>query len=183
VSPDAPARADIDALHADVERAAGDAAPALRWVAAAAAHLTVHFLGEVDAGRVPALVTVLGSTVPIPGFDLGLGPPEVSPRRGPPRVVWMRVTTGAEPLANVHRTLGERITREGIALEGRPFTPHLTLARVRNREARRAQPLGGRLGDLRVATIGWRVDHVTLFRSDLSGPTPRYDALHTISFA
>ncbi|HKW03333.1 MAG TPA: 2'-5' RNA ligase family protein, partial [Vicinamibacterales bacterium] len=94
VSPDAPARARIDALHADVERAAGDAAPALRWVASAVAHLTVHFLGDVDSGRVPALVTALGSTAPISGFDLMLGAPEVSPRHGPPRVVWMPVTTG-----------------------------------------------------------------------------------------
>ncbi|HKV99114.1 MAG TPA: 2'-5' RNA ligase family protein, partial [Vicinamibacterales bacterium] len=64
-----------------------------------------------------------------------------------------------------------------------PFTPHLTIARVREREARRARTLGARLGDLRAAAIGWRVDHVTLFRSDLSGPTPRYEALHTISLS
>ena len=67
VSPDAPARLRIDALRADVERAAGDAAPALRWVAAAVAHLTVHFLGEVDSGRLPALVASLESAVPCRG--------------------------------------------------------------------------------------------------------------------
>lgn len=183
VSPDAAARVRIDDLHAGVERAAGDAAPALRWVAAAVAHLTVHFLGEVDPGRVPALVASLESAVPFPAFDLTLGPPEVSPRSGPPRVVWMPVTTGAERLAEIHRTLGERIAREGIAMERRPFTPHLTIARVRDREQRRAQALGGRLRDLRLASIGWRVDHVTLFQSDLSGPTPRYQALHTVTLA
>ena len=95
----------------------------------------------------------------------------------------MPVTTGAERLSEVHRTLGDRIAREGIAIERRPFTPHLTIARVREREQRRARALGGRLRDLRPAPIGWRVDHVTLFRSDLSGPTPRYEALHTITLA
>lgn len=183
VSPDAPARLRIDALHADVERAIGDAAPALRWVAAAVAHLTVHFLGEVDPGRLRALVASLESAVPLPAFALGLGPPEVSPLSGPPRVVWMPVTTGADRLTEVHRTLGERIVREGIAVERRPFTPHLTIARVREREAGRARALRGRLDDLRVAPIGWPVDHVTLFRSDLSGPTPRYEVLHTVTLA
>jgi RNA 2',3'-cyclic 3'-phosphodiesterase len=183
VSPDAPARLRIDALRADVERAAGDAAPALRWVEAAVAHLTVHFLGEVDSGRLPVLVTSLESAVPGPAIDLTLGPPEVSPASGPPRVVWMPVTTGAERLAEVHRTLGERLAREGIAIERRPFRPHLTIARVRDREQRRARALGGRLRDLRLASIGWRVDHVTLFQSDLSGPTPRYEALHTVTLA
>lgn len=183
VSPDAAARLRIDALRADVERAAGDAAPALRWVAAAVAHLTVHFLGEVDAERLPALVASLESAVPCAAADLMLGSPQVSPASGPPRVVWMPVTTGAGRLAEVHRTLGERLTREGITIERRPFTPHLTIARVRDREQRRARALGGRLRDLHVASIGWHVDHVTLFRSDLSGPTPRYEALHTITLA
>lgn len=181
VSPDAPARLRIEALRADVERAAGDAAPALRWVEAAVAHLTVHFLGEVDSGRLPALVASLESAVPCPALELTLGPPDVSPRSGPPRVVWMPVTTGAGPLTEVHRTLGERVMREGIAIERRPFTPHLTIARVRDREQRRARALGERLRDIRMAPIGWRIDHVTLFRSDLSGPTPRYEAVHTIT--
>jgi 2'-5' RNA ligase len=181
VSPDGPARGRIDALHAELERAAGDAATALRWVASAAAHLTVQFLGEIDAARVPPLLTALDAVVPIDVFDLVLGSPEVSPASGPPRVVWMPVTTGAGPLTQVHRSLGERIARTGVAIESRPFNPHLTIARVRDREQRRARSLGGRLRDLRVEPIGWRVDHVTLFRSDLSGPAPKYEALHAVA--
>ena len=154
---------------------------ALRVVAAASAHLTVHFLGEVEAARVPSLVIALESTVPIAAFDLALGAPEVSPLTGPPRVVWMPVTAGADPLTQVHHTLGERLTRAGVAIESRPFRPHLTIARVREREQRRARSLGARLPAVRAEAIGWRIDHVTLFRSDLSGPTPKYDAVHTIA--
>lgn len=180
VSPDEAARNRIDALHIQVERTVGDAAPALRWVAPAVAHLTVHFLGEIETTRVAPLVAALESTVPVEAFDLTLGAPEVSPRKGPPRVIWMPVVSGVEPLTQVHRRLGERLARAGVPIEPRPFAPHLTIARVREREHRRSRLLGPRLHDLRVPSIGWRVDHVTLFRSDLSGPTPKYDALHTI---
>ena len=180
VSPDEAARNRIDALHIQVERTVGDAAPALRWVAPAVAHLTVHFLGEIETTRVSALVAALESTVPVELFDLTLGSPEVSPRKGPPRVIWMPVVSGVEPLTQVHRTLGERLARAGVPIEPRPFAPHLTIARVRDREERRSRLLGARLRDLRAPSIGWRVDHVTLFRSDLSGPTPKYDALHTV---
>lgn len=180
VSPDAAARGRIDALHVQVERTVGDAAPALRWVAPAVAHLTVHFLGEIETTRVSALVAALESTVPVELFDLTLGSPEVSPRKGPPRVIWMPVVSGVEQLTQVHRTLGERLARAGVPIEPRPFAPHLTIARVRDREERRSRLLGARLRDLRAPSIGWRVDHVTLFRSDLSGPTPKYDALHTV---
>jgi len=181
VSPDAAARGRIDALHVQVGRAAGDAAPALRWVAPAVAHLTVHFLGEIETTRVSPLLAALESAVPVELFDLTLGSPEVSPRKGRPRVIWMPVVSGVEPLTQVHRTLGERLARAGVAIEPRPFAPHLTIARVRDREQRRARLLGARLRDLRPPPIGWQVDHVTLFRSDLSGPTPKYDALHTVA--
>lgn len=180
VSPDAAARGRIDALHVEVASAVGNAAPALRWVAPAVAHLTVHFLGEIANPRVPPLLAALESTVPVQLFDLTLGSPEVSPRKGPPRVIWMPVVSGVQPLTQVHRTLGERLARAGVAIESRPFAPHLTIARVRDREQRGSRQLDARLRDLPAPSIGWRVDHVTLFRSDLSGTTPKYDALHTV---
>ena len=182
VSPDEPARVRIEAVHAEIERAAGGEVP-LRWVAATVAHLTVHFLGDVEPARVAPLIASLAAAVPVDPFNLTLGPPEVSPRSGPPRVVWMPVTDGADRLTEVHHALGARITNAGLTIERRPFMPHLTIARVRDRDQRRARSLGGHLRDLRVGPVGWRVDHVTLFQSDLSGPTPKYAARHTIALA
>ena len=176
------ARCALSALRADVERAAGDAAPALRWVAAAVAHLTLHFLGEVDSGRLARASwprSNLLCRVRLSSVTLGpLG------RLTTERTAARRLDARRRPARGRSRryiaTLGERLMREGIAIERRPFTPHLTLARVRDREQRRARALGERLRDIRMAPIGWRIDHVTLFRSDLSGPdaTVRGGAYH-----
>ncbi len=181
VSPDPSARAQIERVHAMLARSLADAAAALRWVNSSVAHLTVHFLGEIDPALVAALISALDGSVPVGPFDLSLSGLEASPRSGPPRVVWIPVATGAEPLAAVHRTLAERITSVGIALEARPFTPHLTIARVRDQERRHLRSLGARLREFRCNPIAWRVDHVTLFRSDLSGGMPKYESLHTIA--
>jgi RNA 2',3'-cyclic 3'-phosphodiesterase len=182
-SPDARARRRLAAVHEELARSLGDAVAAVRWVTVAAAHLTVHFLGEVDASRVPQLIDALGDDLPVDPFDVALGPPEASPVRGLPRVVWMPVTAGREPLSRVHDALGARLLGAGRSIEARPFTPHLTIGRVRDRERDRASTLRARLDGARteVSPIGWHVDRVTLFRSDLSGPSPVYDARHTIA--
>lgn len=183
VSPDDLARRSLAAVHVSLEQLFGDASAAVRWVSVAAAHLTVHFLGEVGASHVPVLTEALGTSVQIDTFDVALGPPEVSPSHGPPRVVWMPVTTGRDALARVHDELGARLRRAGQPLESRTFGPHLTIGRVRDRQRDRARELRARIGGARVDPVGWRVDHVTLFRSDLSGPSPVYDVRHTIALS
>ncbi|MFI5177165.1 MAG: RNA 2',3'-cyclic phosphodiesterase [Vicinamibacterales bacterium] len=178
VDPDEAARERLDALRTSLEQAAGEASSALRWVTAAVAHITLHFLGEVDRARLERLVAALGSAVPSMPFDVALGAPEVFPVSGPPRVVWMAVERGRTELAALHRETGARLEQAGFAVERRPYTPHLTLARVRDR--RRAGPLAVRLRDGHAAPVGWRVDRATLFESDLSGRAPCYRSLHVI---
>lgn len=179
-SPDEPARRAIASVQADIEHTIPGVAPALRWVMAGGSHLTLHFLGEVDTAGTERLVRTLDTTVDLAPFDLTLRPPEVSPRAGPPHVVWMPVAADHEDLIALHDKLGGRVIAAGLTLEPRRFAPHLTLARVRERERWRARGLRDELAKLRVPSIRWRVDRVTLFRSDLSGPAPEHHALHAI---
>jgi hypothetical protein len=51
---------------------------------------------------------------------------------------------------------------------------------VRDNEQRRARNVARRLTDVEVPRVRWRVDHVTLYHSDLSGPAPRYDAVQHV---
>jgi 2'-5' RNA ligase len=178
VDPDEAARARLEALRADLERAAGEAAAALRWVTASVAHITLHFLGEVESAAADRLVSALEVAVPAAPFEVALGAPEVFPASGPPRVVWLPAERGGAELAALHGVLGGRLREAGLVVEQRPFTPHLTLARVRDQ--RRARPLAARFRDLHPAPIHWRVDRATLFQSDLSGRSPQYRALHVI---
>jgi len=178
VDPDEAARAGLAALQAGLVRAAADSASALRWVAPAVAHITLHFLGEVATARVDGLVGALGPSASVAPFEIALGAPEVSPPSGPPRVLWMPVARGRAELAALHRELGERVRAAGLSVEARPFTPHLTVARVRDR--RGARPLAARVGDVHAPPIRWRIDRATLFESDLSGRTPQYRARHVI---
>ena len=88
---------------------------------------------------------------------------------------------GREELVAIHRELGRRLTAAGAAIEERPFTPHLTLARVRDGEQPRARRVAQRLALVPVPAIRWRLNEVTLYHSDLSGAAPRYEAVHHVA--
>lgn len=147
----------------------------LAWVAPDRMHLTVRFLGEVDPGRVPAIAAALADPFAIPAFVLSLGLPGVFPARGAPRVVWVGVDEGRTALVAVEQEMSGRLERAGIAREERPFSPHLTLARVREPGGLRAADLLAGVG----APRGGRgiVDAITLFESRLSPQGPTYTAL------
>ena len=170
---DAAARTALAEVSASAQRAAGDLASALRWVPAENLHVTLHFLGEVDAaGRARAL-RALEPPAAAPAADVQLGSLATFPPSGPPRVLVVSLAPPG-PLERIYREFAARLSREALAVEDRPFHPHVTLARVRDRDRRRTRGLWPRVGGVSVPHAAWRVDHVTLFESDLSGPQPVY---------
>jgi 2'-5' RNA ligase len=181
LKPDRPAEAGLAQRLLQVQDAVGSMASSLRWTPASNVHATLHFLGEVDVARLGHLRDVLGAAIPLAAFDVEVGGPGVFPASGAPRVIWLDVGKGAGEIAAVHADIGRRLDAGGFAIETRPFSPHLTVARVPDRERGRVKALRERLETIDAAPIAWHVDCVTLFRSDLSASVPRYEPLDEIA--
>ena len=161
------------ALVETLRRRAAASAPQAKvtWVAPERMHLTLRFIGEVDDRKAESIVAALRSPMAIEPFDVrwqGLGS---FPPRGAPRVLWVGVASGAEGLTRAEKAVSDRLASLGIAPEGRPYSPHLTLARVREPAGLKAAALfdglDGALGETHVNAI-------TLFRSHLSPKGPTY---------
>ncbi len=92
-------------------------------------HLTLCFIGEVDGSTFldisEALVTITAEPFSLQLRGVGFFPP-----RGLPRVVWAGIEK-SEPLMTLQRKITTRLFQLGVTLENRKFTPHLTLARLR----------------------------------------------------
>jgi 2'-5' RNA ligase len=151
----------------------------LRWVAVENIHLTLKFLGDIWEDNIKAISDLLlAKTKSVPTFEIELGGLGVFPNPRKPTVIWVGVAA-PEILTDLQKLLETELSQLGLPAEQRPFSPHLTLARVR-REARTAdlQRIGEIIASTRIAAPAeGRIDSVTLFRSDLKPSGAVYNAL------
>jgi 2'-5' RNA ligase len=132
-------------------------------------HLTLHFLGNVDDALEQRVCRALSDPIRVAPFDVtfdGLG---CFPERGSPRVLWLGIRDGLESLRRIEKALIDDL---GLQRDHQgPFTPHLTLARFRDRLTR--GPLAG-LAQIAASAGPSRIDRVTLYESRLSPAGPTY---------
>lgn len=145
------------------------------WVGPDSFHVTVKFLGAVDAERLAVLTeTLVSAAGACSAFQLrirGLGA-FATPAR--PRVLWAGIDAGAAQTAALAMRVDEALETLGFKREARAFSPHVTLGRVRQPHA---QP---RLAEALAASRDFgRVDvaQISLMRSDLSPRGARYTEL------
>jgi 2'-5' RNA ligase len=109
----------------------------VRWTRAEGIHLTLKFLGDTPTEKLPDIkraLTAVGRHVPACTFTVGGLGCFPNPRR--PRVVWVGVQEPTGRLAALQDGIEEVMAPFGYPPEGRGFTPHLTLGRVRRRTPR-----------------------------------------------
>ena len=135
----------------------------LRWQPANRWHLTVAFLGQADAEQAAARLDALaeGDWDPAPIRLAGAG------CFGP--ILWVGVD-GGPWLPDLARSV-----QRALRTEDRRFTPHVTVARGRGRDANRlARAAIPALEPLR--SPPWTPHELTLVAS-ITGPHPRYTVL------
>jgi 2'-5' RNA ligase len=177
LEPPEPVRRRLALLAAELRRGAGRAADDVRWVEPEKIHLTLQFLGAVPEERVAAVTEAVRAAAAA-GRPLSL---EVKgaggfPNARRPRVVWAGLAGDVEPLAALAQDLGRRLAPLGFPPDDRPFSPHLTLGRARDR--RGAPGLAGALAHAAQADgAPWRAGELVLVESHLSPKGPRYEAV------
>jgi 2''-5'' RNA ligase len=100
------------------------------WSPAANLHITTKFIGQWTEDRLPELRQALAnlkSHEPIPISVGGLG---FYPGPKSPRVFWAGIKAPAQ-LADLARETDEALSKLGVAPESRAYSPHLTLARIK----------------------------------------------------
>jgi 2'-5' RNA ligase len=155
----------------------------VRWVGLDGLHVTLKFLGEVDADRESEIVAGAERAVqgvrPFPMVMVGFG---VFPTPQRPRVVW----AGCEatpPLELIQHAIEREMNGLGFPIEGRAFRPHVTLGRARRDATPHAlRPL---VADLETLEHGAEIPvrSVDLMQSTLSPSGARYACRQSVEFA
>ncbi len=144
--PDPALRAELSAAVAPVLTGLGG-----RPVQPANLHLTLEFIGAVAASQLDRLLA-LGATLSWPAVTLTLDYPEWW--RGSQALV-LRVLAPAEPLLALQAALRRRIAELGLAVDDRPYRPHVTIAREVAAQPAHATPV----------SVAWRAATVALIES------------------
>lgn len=152
--------------------------PSASWPRTDALHLTLLFLGETPQERFSALIGAVEQTARVPAASVQITGAGFFPSPARPRVAWLGVAP-VPHVAAIARAARDavRATGAGVEEDGRPFHPHLTLARIRGR---------WRTDDVEAfeeAFSGWvslplALDRVVLYQSRLSPKGAEHVPLH-----
>jgi RNA 2',3'-cyclic 3'-phosphodiesterase len=104
-----------------------DAKP--KWVRPQNLHVTLKFIGEVDAAKSEAIRAALAGVPPAERVELSFRGVGFFPSEKRARVFWAGVDAPPH-LASLAGAIDAQLEKLGISPEKRPFTPHLTLARL-----------------------------------------------------
>lgn len=136
--------------------------PAARRTASANLHITLVFLGEIEAPQLRAAREVADG-VSWPGASLTLDKIGYWKRS---RIVWAGPREGSPSLGALAEELRNGLRRRGFRVDDRAFVPRVTLLR----KVRRRPRWRGR-------SIPWRIDEFCLMVSRLTPEGARYEVV------
>lgn len=155
----------------------------IRWVKPEGVHLTLKFFGDVFADDIRAIsaacVQEAAKEAPFTLSFRGLG---AFPTVKRPRVLYLGLEGDATRLTDFQSILENRLSETGFTGENRPFTPHLTLARIK--ELREPEKIAKETTEIaKYATKQFTAQEMTLFQSDLTPGGAVYTKLAGFPFA
>ncbi|GAB6180101.1 RNA 2',3'-cyclic phosphodiesterase [Desulfotomaculum defluvii] len=152
----------------------------VKWVSQNNFHLTLKFLGDTPEDRCKDIAEAMRqSCQQFSSFTLSLQGLGTFPGRGKPKVLWMGIHGHKDILLALHSSLDKNLAKLGFIMESRRYSPHLTLARIKDfcDTAR----LGAEIAKHEYENFGqWQVTSIHLIQSTLTSSGPIYTTLETV---
>ena len=143
----------------------------VQWVRPESVHVTLKFLGDVEESRIPDLEAALRRMAAAHSVGTvevaGLG---VFPDARNPRVLWVGLREGSALIARLAEAVDRAMSEVGFPPESRPFSPHLTLARIKE---------GGRAVGRALESQGLLTESPVLGRLSVGALALMQSALHS----
>ncbi len=155
----------------------------VKWGDPHSIHLTLKFLGNIDVDRIGEITRAIEKSAEgIPPFHLEVKDLGVFPNLKRVQIVWVGVMGQVDRLSQLKQNIETNLTPLGFIPELRPFTPHLTLARLRDRASPDERNSFGQLiASTRFEEVyGFNVGAVNLMKSQLTREGPIYSQLSSV---
>ncbi|MBL7071001.1 MAG: RNA 2',3'-cyclic phosphodiesterase [Candidatus Omnitrophica bacterium] len=151
----------------------------VKWVNPDNIHLTLKFLGNIEASAVEDIKKILDGAASGAGpFKIKLSNAGAFPDPARPRVIWIGIDEGTKESTDLADLIEQKAEPLGIEKEGRPFHPHLTLARVKFLKDR--DSVKNAFTSLKVPHAEMTAPKITLFQSNLTPQGAVYTPIHQV---
>ena len=157
----------IDALK-NIQDELKDGSNKVAWVKPDNIHLTIRFLGDIEAGKINGITGLLeDAAAKNRSFDISVKGVGGFPTIDNPRVLWVGIEEGNVNLSALYNNIEYALSAIDFAKEERPFKPHLTLGRIKFLKDKKG--LKERIERFKDTTLGeYMVDGICLFQSRLT---------------
>jgi len=155
----------------------------VKWVDPYSIHLTLKFLGNIAVDRIGEITGAMEAAAQgISPFHLEVKELGAFPNLKRVQVVWVGITGEVDRLGQLRQRLESNLAPLGFAPESRAFTPHLTLARLRDRASPdERQRFGQLIANTRFeAAYSVEVDAINLMRSQLTREGAIYSRINSV---
>ena len=158
-----------------------DAQADVKWDTSDKFHITLKFLGDIEAEQAPSIARELEKSIgSSPAFDLTFLSLGAFPNVERPRVIWIG-TQSIEQVPRLQESVERVCESFGFAKEDRPFHAHVTLGRVKG--SRNLDRLTARLKSTTFRPLLVRCSEVHIMRSELKPTGSVYTLLNSIPLA
>jgi 2'-5' RNA ligase len=149
-----------------------------KWVEPQNIHLTLKFLGEIKEEKLPLIKKIMDDLCKdTENFKISLSYLGTFPPKGIPRVIWVGIEEGEKQTKDLAQKLEEKLKGIGIPKEKRPFSSHITLARLRS--SKNTKSLIEKLNKQEKFNKIFFAQKINLYKSTLTPQGPIYEEIYT----
>jgi 2'-5' RNA ligase len=146
------------------------------WVRPENIHLTLKFLGDTPSEAVAKITRDIGMVLEgIAPLELRLEGVGTFGGKSP-KVVWAGLSGDTEALELITRVIDDVTFLHGFPREKRPFSPHLTVGRVR--DPQNAGELVSKIGEIEIEPEDFIAERIIFMKSELTPQGSIYTPLH-----
>lgn len=151
------------------------------WVKAHNFHLTLRFLGDIAEDRVKNIQSCIEKAcLGVKTFNLEVNKLGAFPNLRHPKVFWVGINGNTSTLISMQHKLEQELIAEGFGSSDHPFSPHLTIGRVKDGNG---QDISNKLSQIEFIPESFLVKEIILMRSDLKPSGAVYSKLASIKLA
>jgi len=155
-------------------------ADGVKWVDKNNIHITLKFLGNIEESQITDIKKAIEKSIEgIKSFEIEIKGEGCFPNINRPRVIWIGVERGKDILKEIAKNLENECEKLGFKKEKRPFSPHLTIGRVK-RFMKSLTMLRKFLEENDFPAKKFTATEIVLMKSDLKPTGPVYTPIEKI---